>query len=59
MCGFFDLVAENDKRKPNGELASSTQEFGDAWQMGNGICEAKVCPKHVQTKASDICGVFR
>ena len=60
LCGFFDFVASDDKRKPDGILAASTQEFGDSWKMDvNDICEAKVCPKEVQAKATEICSVYK
>lgn len=59
LCGLFDFNKDNDKSKPDGTVTSNTQEFGDSWNAGNELCKARMCPKHVLTKAKDICESFK
>jgi hypothetical protein len=33
LCGYLDGLIENDQQMPNGQLAKSTQEFGDSWKL--------------------------
>ncbi|BES96307.1 Hypothetical protein NTJ_09116 [Nesidiocoris tenuis] len=58
LCGHFDGQPDNDRRKPNGELARSTSEFGDSWG-NNTECETLACPLHVQKAAHETCKAFK
>ncbi|KAJ8974052.1 hypothetical protein NQ317_002298, partial [Molorchus minor] len=58
LCGFFNDRPEDDKRKPNGNPARTSVEFGDSWALASDqpqICEAKACPIHIQNKAWEMC----
>lgn len=59
LCGYFDFNIDNDKSKPDGMVVLSSQEFGDSWNSSSDICDVKSCPKEVQMKGVEICGVFR
>ncbi|XP_050302983.1 hemocytin [Anthonomus grandis grandis] len=58
LCGFFDNISEDDKRKPDGTLARTTADFGDSWALDKeqpAWCEAKACPIHIQNQAWEMC----
>lgn len=58
LCGYFNDNPDDDKRKPNGNPARTTVEFGDSWALPNdqpAVCEAKVCPLNIQNKAWEVC----
>jgi von Willebrand factor len=59
LCGFFNNEKSDDKRKPTGEIAHSTVEFGNAWSVSttnnDQDCEPHVCPKVLQDEAWTIC----
>lgn len=59
LCGYFDGKVENDKLKPDGQLALTSTEFGDAWKdsplNNTDLCEIKVCPLEIQNKAWELC----
>lgn len=62
LCGYFNGIAEDDKRLPKGDLAKSTMEFGDSWKMHDRSldeCEPQVCPKHLQEEAFKMCNLIR
>nr|XP_023019258.1 hemocytin-like [Leptinotarsa decemlineata] len=58
LCGYFNDQPEDDKRKPDGSIARTSVEFGDSWALSDDqpdICEARVCPIHLQNKAWEMC----
>ncbi|XP_017781781.1 PREDICTED: hemocytin [Nicrophorus vespilloides] len=55
LCGFYNDNGADDKRKPAGEEARTTAEFGDSWGYDKEKCEPKTCPIHIQNKAWDMC----
>lgn len=63
LCGYFNDNPVDDKRKPNGDLARTTVDFGDSWLLdgtNNGkeaplICSIKTCPTDIQNKAWEMC----
>lgn len=55
LCGYYNQIAEDDKRKPNGKPAKTTVEFGDSWAADGASCETKTCPMHIQNKAWEMC----
>lgn len=62
LCGYFSKVKTDDKRQPNGKLASSTVEFGDSWsvsQVNRDDCEPHVCPKALQDAAWTMCNLVK
>ena len=62
LCGFFDNDKTNDKRKPTGDLAPSTVEFGNSWSVGTTStedCEPHVCPKVLQDAAWTMCNLVK
>lgn len=62
LCGFFNEIAEDDKRKPDGTPARTTVEFGDSWALASDqpvICEAKTCPLYVQNQAWEMCNKIK
>lgn len=62
LCGFFDNDKANDKRKPTGEIATSTADFGNSWSVGTASsedCEPHVCPKVLQDAAWKMCNLVK
>lgn len=61
LCGYYNEVGEDDKRKPDGSPARTTVEFGDSWASNDQavICEARTCPLLIQNKAWEICNKVR
>lgn len=61
LCGYFNDVKDDDKRKPDGSEARTTVDFGDSWATAekHPICEIKTCPIHVQNKAWEMCNKIR
>lgn len=59
LCGYFSNDKSDDKRKPTGELASSTVEFGDSWSVSREDCEPHVCPKALQDVAWTMCNLVK
>lgn len=61
LCGYYNEIGGDDKRKPDGSPARTTIEFGDSWASNDQpiICEAKTCPLLVQNKAWEICNKVR
>lgn len=56
LCGYFNRITEDDKRKPDGTQAKTTVEFGNSWSADDDAsCETKACPIHVQNKAWEMC----
>lgn len=43
MCGYLDGIMVNDQQTPKGDLAKSTQEFGDSWKLLDSVeCKLQV-----------------
>lgn len=65
LCGFFNNMAIDDKRLPNGQPADSTVSFGDAWFIGkttensSELCEPHACPKDMQDMAWNMCNAVK
>lgn len=61
LCGYFNDVRDDDKRKPDGSQARTTVEFGDSWaaDVKSEYCEVKTCPIHIQDKAWEMCNRVR
>ncbi|CAH0555060.1 unnamed protein product [Brassicogethes aeneus] len=58
LCGYFNSLPKDDKRKPDGSVARTTEDFGESWAVSNDqpkICEAKTCKIHIQNKAWEMC----
>ncbi|XP_063233046.1 hemocytin isoform X2 [Bacillus rossius redtenbacheri] len=61
LCGFFDGLLEDDKRKSDGSLAHTTKEFGNSWARNNNseACRPETCPLETREKAFKMCSVVR
>lgn len=61
MCGYFNENPDDDRRKPDGSLVLSTEDFGDSWAHKNNelLCRVRACPINLQNKAWEICKAFK
>lgn len=61
LCGYYNEIAGDDKRKPDGSPARTTVEFGDSWASQDQpvICEIRTCPLLMQNKGWEICNKVR
>lgn len=60
LCGFYNKIQTDDKRKPTGALASTTVEFGDSWSLNKTSkekCEPHTCPQSLQDIAWKMCNL--
>ncbi|CAH0701554.1 unnamed protein product [Spodoptera exigua] len=61
LCGAFDGVPNNDRRLPDGRLATSIDEFGRAWAkpgLPPNACQTKIISDEKQRKAWALCDVI-
>ncbi|CAK1545090.1 unnamed protein product [Leptosia nina] len=61
LCGAYDGDVSNDRRLPNGRLAKSITQFGDAWAkpgLPKNACKPKVIPAQKQKRVWDLCNVI-
>ncbi|XP_068629642.1 hemocytin [Battus philenor] len=61
LCGAYDGDASNDRRMPNGRLATSIDQFGRSWAkpgLKPETCQPKVIPPVEQKKCWDMCNVI-
>ncbi|RXG62289.1 Hemocytin [Armadillidium vulgare] len=60
LCGFFSGSPVDDRTKPDGSLAATTKEFGDAWSMPEGDCKKppKKCSPEENKKAFILCNAL-
>lgn len=59
LCGYYNLKPYDDQRTPEGNLAKSTNEFGDSWSIEDGECAPPKCSVTFQTAAWDKCAFLR
>lgn len=62
LCGYFNNDKKDDKRMPSGQLAQSTLEFGNSWNLKDvpeENCKPHACPKHLQDIAFEMCNSVR
>lgn len=62
LCGLYNSYKLDDKTKPNGVLADSTEDFGDSWNNGDlsvEDCREQSCPRHLQIAAFEMCNAVR
>lgn len=56
LCGFYNNLAFDDKRKPDGVQAKTSMEFGDSWSVDGRSCdESDKCPEKIKEKAMKMC----
>lgn len=58
LCGYYNGIAGDDKRLPNGDETLSTVDFGDAWMLDKDSkrhCEPHACSQEIQATALQIC----
>lgn len=60
LCGLFSGSPVDDRTKPDGSLATSTKEFGDAWAMPEKECKEmpKKCTAEESKKAFLLCNAL-
>lgn len=60
LCGLYDGFIEDDKTIPDGSLAKTAVEFGDAWMNSDAKeCEKRFCPQKIQEIAFEACSVLK
>lgn len=57
LCGFYNRLKFDDKRKPDGRQARTSEEFGDSWKIGDKTCEAKSC--QFKKEAWEMCNLVK
>ncbi|KAK3857259.1 hypothetical protein Pcinc_036476, partial [Petrolisthes cinctipes] len=58
LCGFFmaDETVSNERTKPDGSLANSVSEFGEAWTLDGDVCKPQPkCPVIMVSQAFEFC----
>ncbi|KAK0088266.1 hypothetical protein PV326_004912 [Microctonus aethiopoides] len=56
LCGYFDGNINNDRQKPDGTQAITSEDFGNSWTMdGTPECKQQTCPRHIIEQAHEIC----
>lgn len=61
LCGAYDGDKVNDRRLPDGNLATSIDQFGRAWGkpgMAEDACQARVVEAVKQKRVWDLCNVI-
>lgn len=62
LCGYYDGIANNDKRTPDGSLMQNTVKFGDSWfdkKIPKEMCYPQACPFELQKKALALCNAIK
>nr|XP_014086275.2 hemocytin [Bactrocera oleae] len=62
LCGYYDGIAGNDKRTPDGTLIQNTGKFGDSWfdkKIPKEMCYPQTCPFELQKKALALCNAIK
>ncbi|XP_037900754.1 hemocytin [Glossina fuscipes] len=62
LCGFYNGVASDDKRTPNGTIVANTVKFGDSWfdkRIPKEECYPQTCPLDLQKKALALCNTIK
>lgn len=60
LCGFYNGLSDDDKTRPDGELAKTTVEFGDSWRNPSAKeCSDSICSIEIQEKALAACSIAR
>lgn len=62
LCGYYDGIAGNDKRAPDGTVVANTVKFGDSWfdqKVPKEECYAQTCPMSLQKKALALCNTIK
>lgn len=57
LCGFYNKKKSDDKRMPDGILATNTTQFIHSWANSDDtlICDVKQCPVEIQNTAWETC----
>lgn len=58
LCGYYNEIALDDKRLPNGSEVISTVDFGDGWwrdPSSKPICQPQSCSQQDQDLAWEMC----
>lgn len=62
ICGFYNEDLDDDKRKPDGSISTSLNEFSDSWSLDENDlsnCVPFTCPKNLEEKAIKICNLAK
>ncbi|KAA0190906.1 hypothetical protein HAZT_HAZT005299 [Hyalella azteca] len=58
LCGFYTGQPGDDKTKPDGSLATTTDEYGDSWAIGDRDCEGRKCSPETTASAFQLCNAI-
>ncbi|GFY77264.1 hemocytin, partial [Trichonephila inaurata madagascariensis] len=60
LCGLYNQHLEDDRTTPDGNLASSNEEFGNSWSIGpRDRCTPPTCPEPYLKKAIETCKMLQ
>ena len=58
LCGFYTGTQSDDKSKPDGSMASNSEEYGDSWALEGDDCEETKCSPETAAAAFQLCNTI-
>lgn len=60
LCGLYNGIITDDKKKPDGKIATTSKEFGDSWKINSEkYCLPSYCPIEIKEKVLKACNRLR